>query len=374
MTKLPSGDEPATPYEDDEGKRLVQVETGPAAEGRRGLALSNTRVTPLGLIAIALVLLLVLSELLVSGSLGSLATLSTLTPLVAILAIAAIGQAFVISTGGIDLSVPFTITLVGAIMVKASNGANGGLAEALVLAAVACIAIGLVNGLLIEGLGLNALVVTLATGQLIAGFTRLYRGEVLEITNVPPRLSDWSAANVSGVSYLLLIAVGVALLATAFLHRGVQGRRLVASSASQSAAFFSGIRARTYRLLAYVLAALTYGLAGVLVAGDVGTPDYTLGDPYLLTTIVAVVLGGAVLTGGRVSPVATLLGAIFVQVLDYDLQVEGLSSGLRMIVQGVVLALALSLAFVFQRAEGLSRLLGRARPPSGPAVAQGTPR
>lgn len=373
MTKPPSGDEPATPYEDDEGKRLVQVETGPAAEGRRGLALLNTRVTPLGLIAIALVLLLVLSELLVSGSLGSLATLSTLTPLVAILAIAAIGQAFVISTGGIDLSVPFTITLVGAIMVKASNGANSGLTEALLLAAGACVAIGLVNGLLVEGLGLNALVVTLATGQLIAGFTRLYRGDVLEITNVPPRLSDWSAANVSGFSYLLILAVAVALLATAFLHRGVHGRRLVASSASQSAAFFTGIRARTYRLMAYVLAALTYGLAGVLVAGDVGTPDYTLGDPYLLTTIVAVVLGGAVLTGGRVSPVATLLGAIFVQVLDYDLQVEGLSSGLRMIVQGTVLALALSLAFVFQRAEGLSRLLGRARPPSGPAVAQGTP-
>lgn len=368
MQKPPRGDtEPATPYEDDAHERLVEVHSDAPVASRRGAM----QITPLTIIALAVLLLFVISEFAVAGSIFSRSTLSTLTPLIAFLIIAALGQAFVIGTGGIDLTVPFTITLVGAIMVKQSGGANGGLGEALVLAFVVCVAIGLLNGLLVEGLKLNALVVTLATGQLIAGATRLYRGEVLAVTDVPPRLSDWAGASVGGVSYLLLIAVVVSLLGTAFLHRGLLGRRLVASSASQPAAFYAGIRARSYRLLAYVVASIMYGLAGVLLSGHVGTPDLTLGDPYLLTTIVAVVLGGAVLSGGRVSPVATLLGAIFVAVLDYNLQVEGLASGARMIVQGVVLALALSLAFFLQRAQGFGRLLRRG-PPEEPALAKGT--
>jgi ribose transport system permease protein len=227
---------------------------------------------------------------------------------------------------------------------------------------VACVVIGLVNGLLIEGLRLNALVVTLAVGQLVAGATRLYRGDVLTFTNVPHNLSTAAGAEIGGISYLLPIAVVVAVVATLFLHRAVAGRRLVASSAAPGAALLSGLRARGYRILAYVIAALAYGVGGVLAAGQIGTPDLTLGDPYLLTSIVAVVLGGAVLTGGRVSPVGTLLGATFITVLDYDLRVAGYSAGVRQVVQGVVLVLGLSVAFGLQNLPRIRRRLRRVSP------------
>jgi len=108
----------------------------------------------------------------------------------------------------------------------------------------------------------------------------------------------------------------------------------------------------------------------VLAAGQVGTPDLTLGDPYLLASVVAVVLGGAVLTGGRVSPVATLLGAVFITVLDYDLRVEGYSAGVRLVVQGAVLALGLTLVFVLQnlpRIRQRVRSLRAADADAGPA-------
>jgi ribose transport system permease protein len=332
--------------------------------GRRSL---KFRITPLSVIAVAVILLLLVSQFLVTSNFFRLGSLSTLSPLVGIMIIVATGQAFVISTGGIDLSVPATITLVGSIVLKQTNGASDRLLGALVICLLCCVAIGLVNGVLIEGLRLNALVVTLAVGQLVAGATRLYRGDVLTTTNVPKNLSDAAGADVGGVSYLLLIAIAGALVATFFLHRVVLGRRLVGSSAASRAAVLAGLRAHGYRILAYVIASLAYGVGGLLAAGQVGTPDLTLGDPYLLASIDAVVLGGAVLTGGRVSPIATLLGAVFITVLDYDLRVKGYSSGVRMVVQGAVLALGLTLVFVLQHLSTVQRAIRRLRPPAGDA-------
>lgn len=321
-----------------------------------------TAVTPLKVISVGVLVMLVVSELVISGSLFAQSTLSTILAPLSILIIIAIGQALVIGTGGIDLSVPATVTLTGVIILKASEGKDSGLLEALVIVAAACIVIGLVNGILVEGLRLNALVVTLATGQLILGFMRLYGGELLPASEVPPQLSAWTTDDiVGGVSYLFVIAVVVAVLGTLFLQRFVQGRRLVASSASERSAFLAGIAARRYRILAYVLASLCYGLGGVLASGDVGTPDLTLGDPYLLLSIVAVVLGGAAVTGGRASPVATMLGAIFIFLLDYDLRVKGVSGGLREAVQGAVLVLGLSLVFLIQNMPTVRTALARLR-------------
>ncbi|MEZ5122788.1 MAG: ABC transporter permease [Solirubrobacterales bacterium] len=338
----------------------MTVERKSTDEPERGTRRLRLRVTPLSVIAIAVALLLLISQLVVTSSFFTYGSMSTLTPLIGVMIIVATGQAFVISTGGIDLSVPAVITLMGSIVLKESAEKNDQLAGALVLCLVACVVIGLINGLLVEVLRLNSLVVTLAVGQLVAGGTRLYRGDVLTFTNVPSNLSDAAGAGVGGVSYLLFIAIVVALVATFFLHRIVPGRRLVASSAAARAAVLAGVRARGYRVLAYVLAAVAYGFGGVLAAGQIGTPDLTLGDPYLLASVVAVVLGGAVLTGGRVSPVATLLGAVFITVLDYDLRVEGYSAGIRLIVQGAVLALGLSLVFVLQN---LPRILRGLRSP-----------
>lgn len=332
--------------------------------------MNRVRITPLTIIATAILLLLMFTHL--NADLLSRGTLSTLTPLVAIMAIVAIGQAFVIGTGGIDLSVPATISLVGAIMVEAPGGSDAGLPGALLFAGVACIAIGFLNGLLVEALALNALVVTLAVGQVVGGVNRLYSGDLVAVADVPPRLTEWANASVGGLSYLLAIAAAAVLVGALFLHRMVYGRRLVASSASRRTAVLAGLRARRYRVLAYVVASLTYGFAAVLLAGWVQTPTLALGDPYLLGPIVAVVLGGAVLTGGRVNPVATFLGAAFVVALGFNLRVLGLPAGVRLIAEGAVLALGLSLAFLVQNRHRIRRALRRGGRRADSALVEGT--
>src|SRR6185295_13884641 len=202
------------------------------------------------------VLLLLVSQFAVTSNFLSQSTMSTLTPLVGILILVATGQAFVISTGGIDLSLPATMTLMGAIVLKQSEGQSDKLFGALVFCAIACIVIGLINGILVEGLRLSSLVVTLAVGQLVAGYTQLYRGNVPSIQHVPDNISNWASADLGGVSYILIFSFVLAVVATFFLHRVVIGRRLVASSTAERAAVLSGVKAPLYMICAYVVAAL----------------------------------------------------------------------------------------------------------------------
>jgi len=273
----------------------------------------------------------------------SRASLATLTPTIGVMILIALGQAFIIGTGGIDLSIPATVTLVGIIVLKSAGGANGSLLGSLVLALVVCLGIGLVNGLLVEVTRLDALVVTLATGQLIAGATRIYRGPVLAVSDVPSDLSGFARTRVAQISVILIIALAVAAIIALWLRYHTTGRRVAASSVARVAAENSGLAATRQRLAAWMTGTVIVGVGAVLLAGLLATPDLTLGTPYLLTPIVAVVLGGAALSGGRVRPGATALGALFLVVLDFIFRVRGYSSGVAQAFQGVVLGVGLTL-------------------------------
>lgn len=295
-------------------------------------------------ILVANVALVLIATLLLQINLFGRGSLSTLTPFIGIMVLIALGQAFVIGTGGIDLSIPATVTLVGVIILKDAAGSDDALWGALLLCLVATVAIGLLNGLLVEVLRLNALVVTLATGQLIAGATRMYRGQGLAVTRVPERLSDFARSAVGNVSIILLIALAVAAVVALWLKFHTSGRRLSASSVARPAAEHAGLAATRQRMTAWVLATVLVGVGAVLLAGQINTPDLALGSPYLLTSIVAVVLGGASIAGGRVGVAATALGALFIVLLEHVLRVQGYSSGVGLLIQGLVLSVGLALA------------------------------
>lgn len=305
--------------------------------GRRPLRIPGQGIL-LANVALVLVGLLILDV-----QIFSRASLSTLTPTIGVMILMALGQAFIIGTGGIDLSIPSTTTLVGAIVLKQANGDNGALLGAVAMALLVCLAIGLTNGLLVEVTRLDALVVTLATGQLIAGITRIYRGPVLSISTVPSDLSEFARSSIGQISIILVLAVVVAGLIALWLKFHTSGRRLAASSVARPAAENSGLAAARQRITAWMVGTLIVGVGAVLLAGRIATPDLTLGQPYLLTPIVAVVLGGAALTGGRVKPAATLLGALFLVVLEHILRVRGYSSGVSLAFQGLVLGVGLTL-------------------------------
>jgi ribose transport system permease protein len=163
---------------------------------------------------------------------------------------------------------------------------------------------------------------------------------------VPENLATLAARHVSVISVVALIAIGVVALLAFILRSTSVGRSYVAAGTNRVAAEIIGVRVTYYELAGYVVAATLYGIAGIFLAGLLTTPDFSAGDPYQLSTIIAVALGGASLAGGPASLVCTAGGCFFVALLQQYLQAKSYPAGVSEVVNGVVLILAVALVTV----------------------------
>jgi len=284
----------------------------------------------------ALILLVVVASIWAPATLSS-AGLAAIAPLGTFLAITALGQMLVIMTGGIDLSIPGIFLLGGLLMVGVGQQSDERIWVAYLTAIGVAALIGLVNGTLIGGLKLNALIVTLAVGQIVAGIANRYYTTVAIQKPVPPALSEWANGSLLAVTRIFWIGVGLALvLMVVFRFTGV-GRRFQVVGANPVAATVLGLRVNLNQMLAYVVAAVLYATAGVLLAADLRAPGITVGAPYLLGPIAAVVIGGASLTGGLASPISTWAAAFFLAGLNQMMRVMGLPTALQFVVFGLVI-------------------------------------
>lgn len=263
--------------------------------------------------------------------------LSAIAPFGTFLAITALGQMLVIMTGGIDLSVPGTFTLAAVVMVGVGQASDDRLWTALGIALVLAALVGLVNGILIAGLGLNALIVTLAVGQVVSGIAIRYYTSVAIQTPVPPGLRAWTSARFLGVTRTFWLGVAITLALIVIFRFTTPGRRFKVVGANPTASWIAGLRVNLNQVSAYVVAAVLYGVAGILLASFLRTLSITFGAPYLLGPIAAVVIGGASLTGGLASPLSTWAAAFFLAGLNQMMRVMGLPTALQFVVFGLVI-------------------------------------
>lgn len=285
---------------------------------------------------LALILLAIVASIWAPATLSAPA-FRVIAPFGAYLAIAALGQMLVIMTGGIDLSVPGTLTMGAIVMVGVADRMNDRIGIAFVVVLAVAALIGLVNGILIGGLKLNALIVTLAMGQVVTGFVNRYQKTIIIQSPVPDGLSQWTSARFFGITRTFWVAVALTIvLVVAFRYTSL-GRRFQVVGANPVAARVNGIRVNFNIIGAYVVAAMLYAVAGILLAALLVTPNVTIGAPYLLGPIAAVVIGGAALTGGLASPVATFAAAFFLAGLDQMMRVMALPTSLQFVVFGVVI-------------------------------------
>ncbi|MGH2662663.1 MAG: ABC transporter permease [Actinomycetota bacterium] len=263
--------------------------------------------------------------------------LRAIAPFGTFLAMTALGQMLVIMTGGIDLSVPGSFTLAAVVTVGVGQASDDRLWTAIGIALVLTAVVGLVNGILIAGLGLNALIVTLAVGQIVSGIAfRYYTGVAIQ-TPVPAGLSEWTSTRLLGVARIFWVGVAITLVLIVIFRFTTPGRRFQAVGANPTASWIAGLRVNLNQVSAYVVAAVLYGVAGILLASFLRTPSITLGAPYLLGPIAAVVIGGASLTGGLASPLATWAAAFFLAALNQMMRVMGLPTSLQFVVFGLVI-------------------------------------
>ncbi|HEY5891079.1 MAG TPA: ABC transporter permease, partial [Acidimicrobiia bacterium] len=285
---------------------------------------------------LALILLVVVASIWAPATLGGVA-IAAIAPFGALLGITALGQMLVIMTGGIDLSVPGTLTLSAMIIVGVGQQSDDRIGVAILTAVAVAALIGLVNGILIGGLKLNALIVTLAVGQIVLGVLSRYVRTFPVQSAVPKGLSDWIATRIMGLSPIFWIGVAITLLLVIALRYTAIGRRFQVVGANPVASHVVGVRVTLNQMLVYVVAAMFYAIAGIALAALIRNPGVNIGSPYLLGPIAAVVIGGASLTGGLASPLSTLAAAFFLTGLNQMMRSLGLPTALQFVVFGVVI-------------------------------------
>jgi ribose transport system permease protein len=268
------------------------------------------------------------------------------------LALAAAGETFVVLTNGIDLSVGGTITIANVVVASmAQRGlGNEGLLVAIVLGAAA----GLVNGLIVSYARIAPLIATLATSSIFTGLALV----VLPLPggSVPGWLPAWTSGSVGSVPVSgIWLAVAV-VAGWAVLRRSQFGVNVQALGGSEPSSWSAGVKVTRVRTLAYVVSGVCSALAGVVLSGLTQSGDPTIGAPYLLDTIAAVVIGGTSLVGGVGTIVGSLLGAVVLSLVSAVLLVSGLSTYLQYIVSGgIVIGALVVQAQMWKRREGAAR-------------------
>ncbi|UCI18706.1 ABC transporter permease [Mesorhizobium sp. B2-1-8] len=275
----------------------------------------------------------------------SLSSLSGIMLSASFLTVVGIGQMFVVTTGrgNIDLSVASVITLSAFVALLTIKGQDANLAIGVGAAILLGLAVGGLNSLLVVGLNIPAIIATLATGYVLATATLLSNRAISGFA-VSPLLKTLATGRVSGMPIMAIIAI-VGVAATAFVLRyTVFGQLLSAVGQNRTAARLAAIRNNRVIASAFVISSVLASLNGLLLGAYIGGAFLEMGQPYLLQSIAAVVLGGTLIFGGSASAVGTLFASILLILIVTTMQIVGLPPGAQDIVQGIVVIFVLALA------------------------------
>jgi ribose transport system permease protein len=261
--------------------------------------------------------------------------------LIGLFGIFSIGQALVIITGGIELSVGSVIALVGVLFVDliANHGVPWPLALALMLALGAVI--GLAHGLLITRMRLQPFIVTLCGLLIYRGVARFFTADATAGFGFGvsfPTLEWLTTGRAFGVPHSLIALIAVAAIMWVVLHRSVFGRFLFAVGKNEEAARYSGIATNRVIVAAYIICGVLTTISAIFFAMYTRSiSPSSHGNFYELYAIAASVLGGFSLRGGEGSVIGVVLGTILLQILQNLVNLLGIPSSLNFAVMGSVI-------------------------------------
>jgi ribose transport system permease protein len=265
----------------------------------------------------------------------------------AILGIIAAGLTVVLVILEFDLSIGYTATASG--MLAAGVAQTYGLFGGGVAAVLLGLVVGVVNGLVVTRLGVSAFIATLAMGQVLAGWLLAYNeGQQIQY-DLPSDFDSLGTGKVAGIPYLVIFWFAVLVVLWVLLEHTAFGRKLYAVGANPVAARLSGIRLDQVRVVAFALCGAAAGLAGLLLASNIGAGNPLAGLGYLLPAFASCFIGAATLRAGQFHIWGTLVGVIILGVLQNGLVLVGVSPAWSTAAQGIVLVVAVAISGLFQK-------------------------
>lgn len=276
-------------------------------------------------------------------------------------AILAIGMTAVIATKGVDLSVGAVMAISGAVAATlVSSGVSAPVAVAAALGAgLLC---GLWNGILVTLLDIQPIIATLVLMVAGRGLAQLVtEGSIVTFSD--PVLVFIGTGSILGLPTPVVIALVLMIAATLAVRRTALGLLIEAVGVNRSAARFAGLSAGALLLIVYTFAGFCAAVAGLIVAGDIRGADANNAGLWLeLDAILAVVIGGTSLLGGRFSIPMAVLGAIIIQAMNTGILISGFSPEFNLVVKSAVIIVILVLQ------SPLSARMFRARTGGSPGM------
>lgn len=240
------------------------------------------------------------------------------------LGVIATGVMLVILLGHIDLSIPWTIAL-GAMMATAATGFFGetmGTALAIPFGILCGIGVGIVNGIGVAYLRAPSMIFTLGTNAVAQGLMVYHTGGFAPQDRATPLMRALAVGQlVPGVPNPLLVWLAIGVATVFILTRTTLGRQIYAIGNKEKAVFLSGVDIRRVLMICFAISAGCAAFGGILLAGWANRSYQAMGDPYLLPTIAAIVLGGTNVLGGRGTYLGTVAGVILITLLQSILSV-----------------------------------------------------
>ncbi len=245
---------------------------------------------------------------------------------------------YIIITGNIDLSVGSLLTMLSVLCAKFTSISP-------VFAIFATLALGLlcgaVNGALVAGLKLNAFIATLGTGSIFGALTLIIAsGHTVRVED--PIFNFIGAGSILGIPAPVIIAAIVIVIFAFVLSRTVYGQRLYAIGANPKASRFSGIRAQQEVFIAYCLSGLCCAIAAIIYIARSVSANPQLASGKEMDIILAVVLGGTSILGGKGSIWSSVIGFLFIGFMSAGFTFLGLNQYTQWIIMGIILVFALA--------------------------------
>lgn len=305
---------------------------------------------------IALVVLIAGFGLATKGVFVRKANMDSVMLTASITGISAIGQAFVILTSGIDLSVGgvgFFAAVFGASLMTETPWLSivshpFPIFEAIPIMLMLGVGLGAINGMAVSRIGLPPLIATLAMWRIGQGGGFLVSGSE-SITSMPQALAFLGQGRIGGVPVPLILFIVLAVIAYFVLQHTSFGRWIYAVGGNPSSAWLSGINVRKVLLIAYIISGFLAALAGVVTTSRVMSASMRTLQGLEIDTIAAVCLGGISLMGGRGNIIGAIVGVLILGVVSSGLRILGAGPELQSAIKGLIIFSAVAVDYARRR-------------------------
>ncbi|WP_036241278.1 ABC transporter permease [Mesorhizobium sp. STM 4661] len=283
---------------------------------------------------------------------GTFATIGNFRNIIndmAIGTIVAAGLTVPLVAGDFDLSIGYVASFCGLLVVGLLSSSGLSIPLAIVLVVGLGTLIGIVNGIVVSKIGVNAFIATLGTGTIVVGLNYAYSGGIpLQLTQ-SREFTNIAIGRIAGVPHLVIIMAVVLALLWVILNRTVQGQHIKAIGVSPESARRAGVAVDRSRIVAFAIASTCAAIGGVLMASNLGSGQVTAGDGFMLTSFSAAFLGSAALREGQFHIIGTLIGVLTVAVGNNGLAMIGAPIFTQFLFTGCLLVVAVALGGIGRR-------------------------